>query len=136
MGIFSGVKGFFGGGDAVSAIATVGNVLDNLFTSSDEKLSHQEIRMRIAQQPHMVQAEINKLEAGSRFAFAACWRPFIGWVCGLGLANFFLINPWIQWITGQAGPELPYETIMKLTLGMLGLLGTMRTVEKLKGKSK
>jgi hypothetical protein len=137
MGIASGIKGLFGGGvDAVSAIGTVGNVLDNLFTSKDEKLTHEEIRMRIAQQPHMVQTEINKLEAGSRFAFAACWRPAIGWVCALGLFNFFIINPWIQWFTDKPGPELPFEIIMQLTLGMLGLLGTMRTVEKLKGKAK
>jgi hypothetical protein len=54
----------------------------------------------------------------------------------MGCANFFLINPWIQWIANKPGPELPVDTLMQLTLGILGLLGTMRTVEKIKGKTK
>lgn len=133
MGFLSKI---FSVGDAIPAISAVGNVLDNLFTSKDEKLTHEEIRMRIAQNPHMVQSEINKVEAQHRSIFVAGWRPWIGWVCGMGVLNMVLINPWIQWITGAAGPELPHQTIMQLTLGMLGLLGTMRTVEKLKGKAK
>jgi len=133
MGILSKI---FGGGDAIEGVAAVGNVLDNLFTSKDEKLTHQEIRMRLEAQPHMAQVELNKLDAQSRFWFQANWRPFIGWVCGLGVLNMVLLNPWIQWVTGQEGPTLPETVIMQLTLGMLGLLGTMRTVEKVKGKAK
>ena len=133
MGILSKI---FGGGDAVSGISAVGNIIDNVFTSKDEKLTHQEIRMRIAMKPDMAQIEINKIEAQSKHWFAATWRPFIGWVCGMSLLNFFIINPWIQWITGLPGPDLPVQEVMQLTLGMLGLLGTMRTVEKLKGRAK
>lgn len=133
MGLLSKI---FGGGDAIAGVTAVGNVLDNLFTSKDEKLTHEEIRMRIAMKPHMVQTEINKIEAQHRSIFVAGWRPWIGWVCGMGVLNMMLINPWIQWITGLPGPELPADTIMQLTLGMLGLLGTMRTVEKIKGRAK
>ena len=133
MGILSNV---FGGGNAVAGVTAIGNIVDGLFTSKDEKLSHEEVRMRIAQQPHLVQTEINKIEAQSKHWFAATWRPAIGWVCAIGCLNFFLINPWIQWITGEPGPELPFTTLMQLTLGMLGLLGTMRTVEKVKGRAK
>jgi len=126
----------FGADDAIAGVTAVGNIVDNIFTSKDEKLTHKEIRMRIAQAPDMAQIELNKVEAGSRHWFSATWRPFIGWVCGVGVLNMVLINPWIQWITGEGGPALPAQTIMQLTLGMLGLLGTMRTVEKVKGKSK
>jgi len=126
----------FGGDTAIQGVTAVGNILDNLFTSKDEKLTHEEIRMRIAMKPHLVQTEINKIEAQHRSIFVAGWRPWIGWVCGMGVLNMMLLNPWIQWITGQPGPELPANTIMQLTLGMLGLLGTMRTVEKIKGKTK
>ncbi len=133
LGILSNL---FGGDTAVAGVTAVGNVLDNLFTSKDEKLTHEEVRIRLAMQPDMAQTEINKIEAQSKHWFAATWRPFIGWVCGVGVLNMVLINPWIQWITGQVGPELPHDTIMQLTLGMLGLLGTMRTVEKIKGKTK
>lgn len=133
MGLLSKI---FGGDTAIQGVTAVGNVLDNLFTSKDEKLTHEEIRMRIAMEPHMVQTEINKIEAAHRSIFVAGWRPWIGWVCGMGVLNMMLINPWIQWITGLPGPELPAQVIMQLTLGMLGLLGTMRTVEKIKGKTK
>jgi hypothetical protein len=125
-----------GGDTAVAGVTAIGNVLDNLFTSKDEKLTHEEIRMRLAMKPDMAQVELSKIEAQHRSIFVAGWRPWIGWVCGMGVLNMVLINPWIQWITGVAGPELPHATIMQLTLGMLGLLGTMRTVEKLKGKTK
>jgi len=133
MGILSKI---FGADDAIAGVTAVGNIVDNIFTSKDEKLTHQEVRMRIAQAPDMMQGELNKIEAQHRSRFVAGWRPWIGWVCGMGVLNMVLINPWIQWITGQPGPELPHQTIMQLTLGMLGLLGTMRTVEKVKGKAK
>lgn len=133
MGLLSKI---FGGGDAIAGVTAVGNVLDNLFTSKDEKLTHEEIRMRIAMEPHLVQTEINKIEAQHRSVFVAGWRPWIGWVCGMGVLNMVLINPWIQWITAKPGPDLPETVIMQLTLGILGLLGTMRTFEKVKGKTK
>ena len=134
MGLLSKI---FGGnaGAAVQGVTAVGNVLDNLFTSKDEKLSHEEVRIRLAQQPDMAQIELNKIEAAHRNIFVAGWRPFIGWVCGVGLVNMFLINPWIQWFTGQAGPNLPENIIMELVFALLGL-GTLRTIEKIQGRAK
>lgn len=134
MGFFSKI---FGGQAevAVQGVTAIGNVLDNLFTSKDEKLTHQEVRMRLAQQPDMAQIELNKAEAGHRSIFVAGWRPFIGWVCGLGLLNMFMVNPWIQWFTGQAGPNLPEGVIMELVFALLGL-GTLRTMEKVYGRAK
>ena len=32
-----------------------------------------------------VQTKINEAEASHRSVFVAGWRPFIGWVCGIGL---------------------------------------------------
>lgn len=129
------VQKLFGGGQGATAVSAIGSVLDNLFTSKDEVLTHEAILTRLAQAPNMAQVELNKVEAGSRNVFVAGWRPFIGWVCGLGLFNMFLVNPWIQWITGQAGPNLPKDVILELILALLGL-GALRTVEKLKGRAK
>jgi len=126
---------FFGGDTAVAGITAVGSIVDNLFTSKDEKLTHEEVRIRLAQAPDMAQIELNKIEASHRSRFVAGWRPFMGWVGGFGLANMFLINPWIQWITGKTGPNLPESIIMELVFALLGL-GTLRTMEKIKGKSK
>jgi len=132
MGIFSKI---FGASDAVAGVTAVGSIVDNLFTSEDERLSHEEVRIRLAQQPDMAQIELNKIEAQHRNIFVAGWRPAIGWVCGLGLFNMFLINPWIQWITSAPGPNLPKDLIMELVFALLGL-GTLRTIEKIQGKAK
>lgn len=127
----------FGGGVAEVAqpVEAVGNVLDKLFTSDDERMSRQEALAKLAQQPHLAQTEINKLEAQHRSTFVAGWRPAIGWVCAAGLTFPFLINPCIQWWTGQPGPELPLAAMNELIWALLGL-GAMRTAEKLGGKAK
>jgi len=125
----------FGGDTAVAGITAVGSIVDNLFTSKDEKLTHEEVRIRLAQAPDMAQIELNKIEASHRSRFVAGWRPFMGWVGGMGLANMFIINPWIQWITSKPGPNLPEGVIMELVFALLGL-GTLRTMEKIKGKTK
>jgi len=125
----------FGGEGTATAVSAVGSVLDNLFTSKDEVLSHEAILTRLAQAPNMAQTELNKVEAQHRNIFVAGWRPFIGWVCGFGLFNMFLVNPWIQWYTSAPGPNLPKDIIMELVLALLGL-GALRTVEKLKGRAK
>lgn len=125
---------FIGGGVA-DAVTAVGNVADKLFTSDDERLTHEEIKERLRQQPHLAQIELNKVEAQHRSIFVAGWRPFIGWVCGFGLAFGFIINPVIQWYTGQQGFQLPFEYINSLVLALLGL-GSLRSFEKFTGKSK
>lgn len=131
MGWFSAL---FGTGTA-QPIEAVGNVVNALFTSDDERLTHAEVLARIQQAPAMVQAEINKIEAGHRSLFVAGWRPFLGWVCGAGLANVFLLNPWIQWATGAPGPLLPLEAMTELVVALLGL-GALRTAEKFGGRAK
>lgn len=125
------------GGRAVAEpIEAVGNVLDALFTSDDERLDKELIKQRLAQQPALAQAEITKVQAQHRSTFVAGARPFILWVCGFGFLFSFVINPVIQWIMPEVGsPVLPLEVMMELTLAMLGLAG-LRTIEKLQGKSK
>ena len=125
------------GGKAVAEpIEAVGNVLDALFTSDDERLDKEIIKQRLAQQPALAQAEITKVQAQHRSTFVAGARPFILWVCGLGFLFSFVINPILQWIAPESGsPVLPLDVMMELTLAMLGLAG-LRTVEKLQGKSK
>jgi len=123
------------GGNAAQPIEALGNVVDKVFTSDDERLQAQAVMQKIAMQPQILQAEINKLEASHRSLFVAGWRPFLGWVCGVGLLFPFVINPVFQWHTGQLGPELPMDYIMELVVALLGL-GTLRTFEKVKGRAK
>ena len=83
------------------------------------------------------QAEINKVEAGSASLFVAGWRPFIGWVCGAGLAWSFVGQPVATWAIAAFDltatlPLSPTDGLLELVLAMLGL-GGLRTFERLKG---
>ena len=85
------------------------------------------------------QLAVDQAEASNSNMFVAGWRPFIGWVCGSGLAFQFIANPLITWGTQLAGknvpvPSLDLGTLLTLLFGMLGL-GYMRTTEKLAGKA-
>jgi hypothetical protein len=83
------------------------------------------------------QGDINIAEASSASLFKGGWRPFIGWVCGTGLATQFLVAPLATWSATLLGhpiafPPLDMGTLLTLLSGMLGL-GVMRTAEKIKG---
>lgn len=124
------------GADIAEPVEAVGNVLDNLFTSDDERLSHEEVKIRLQQKPILAQTEINKVQAASRSTFVAGARPFLMWVCGVGLAMAFVVNPLIEYfVPGKETINVPLGQIMELTIAMLGLAG-LRTVEKLKGVTK
>ncbi len=120
---------------AASPIEAVGNVFDKLFTSDEEKANAAIILEKLRQHPAELQVEINKIEAGHRSIFVAGARPFILWICGVGLAYTFLVNPTLQWITGSDGPPLSTNYLIDLVIALLGL-GALRTVEKLAGRTK
>jgi hypothetical protein len=83
----------------------------------------------------IAQTEVNKIEASTDI-FRGGWRPFVGWICGLGLGIQFIIAPLFTWVSlllgyGVVFPVLDSDVLMTLLFGMLGL-GTLRTTEKLK----
>lgn len=123
------------GGGIAEPIEAVGNALNKLFPSDVDKKKVEIVMERLRQQPQILQAEIGKLQAQHRSWFVAGARPFITWVCGLGLAFSFVINPILQWWTGSPGPEMPIEHIMPLIVAILGL-GAYRSVEKFGNKTK
>ncbi len=121
---------------AAEPINAVGNVLDSLFTSDEERLDKDIIKQRLAQKPALVQAEITKVQAAHRSTFVAGARPFLMWVCGVGMAMAFIVNPLIEYFTVSKDLiNVPLDQMMELTLAMLGLAG-LRTVEKIQGVSK
>ena len=82
------------------------------------------------------QMEVNKIEAANPSVFVSGWRPFVGWVCALGMASVFIVGPFFEWGSGLAGhstpwPKLDIGPMLTMLAGMLGL-GTLRTVEKIK----
>jgi len=120
--------------DLASPIDAVGNALDKLFTSDDERAQAQIVLEKLRQHPAELQVELNKVEAQSRSVFIAGWRPFIGYVCGLGLFTSFVVSPWMQWF-GFPPVSLPLDAISSLVVALLGL-GGLRTVEKGRGLTK
>ena len=87
------------------------------------------------------QTEILKIDAASDSFFQKGWRPMAAWTCvivGFIYPLVRVVVPWILKVSGVEGiPELPAldsgEMIAMLT-GMLGL-GTMRSIERQKGKA-
>lgn len=85
----------------------------------------------------MGQLEINKVEAASPSLFVAGWRPGIGWACSIGFGYEFVLRPIVNGLLAAAGlpmafPGIETDALTSLLFGLLGL-GTMRTVEKVKG---
>ena len=83
------------------------------------------------------QAAINQVEAAHTSIFVSGWRPFIGWVCGAGLAWAFVVGPMLGWLLPATGvvaalPVLQMEYLLELVVAMLGL-GALRSFEKMKG---
>ena len=85
------------------------------------------------------QLEVNKAEATTDM-FRGGWRPAVGWVCVVGLAYQFILQPLLPWLVALFGAQVPplpaidNETLMVLLTGMLGL-GGLRTLERVKGKA-
>jgi len=89
----------------------------------------------------MGQIEINKAEAQHRSMFVAGWRPFLGWGLSFAMLWHFVLAPITIFGFSYAGvtaPDLPVfdmDSLLTVLMGMLGL-GGLRTVEKIKGKTK
>lgn len=84
------------------------------------------------------QLEVNKEEAKNASIFVSGWRPFVGWIGGMGLAYVALVEPVSRFVatviynyTGTF-PVIDTTITFQILLGMLGL-GGMRTFEKYSG---
>ena len=84
----------------------------------------------------MANMTTNIEEAKSGSMFRGGWRPFVGWVCGMGMALNFVIMPMfgpvIETYTPVVMNPLDLSTMMPVLIGMLGF-GAMRGYEKTKG---
>jgi hypothetical protein len=130
-------------------IPVAAQLLDKLIPDPQAKAQAQLELLRLQQsgelrtleadlQMAIAQTDVNKAEAYSGDAFRGGWRPMAGWVCSLGLAYTFLIQPLLAWASIANGwpapPKIDMDTLMGLLMGMLGL-GGFRTFERIKGKA-
>ncbi len=132
---------------ASTVVESVSNGISNLATgirsaitgemSPEKKAELEKIALEAENLQKHTQLEINLAEAQHQSVFVAGWRPFIGWVCGLSLANNYILRPWAIAVLSAAGktfefPVIDLSLMIPIMTGMLGLAG-MRTYEKKQG---
>lgn len=134
------------GAEVAEPVKAIGGVLDELFTSDEERLTKQEALTKLALKPHLAQAAITQAEAQHRSPWVAGWRPGIGWVAGLSLFFFYVPQyvmasyVWVKTIAANEFTALPpypvtADGLLELVLALIGL-GTLRTIEKVQGRAK
>lgn len=115
---------------AAAPIKAIGDIVDDIHTSKEEKLDAEIKLTEVASKLKALQADITKTEASHRSVFVAGWRPFVGWVCGLGLGLNMLMAPLLSpWLTFQTADS---DQLIALVLALCGV-GGLRTVEKARG---
>ncbi len=114
-----------------SLIGPVTGLLDKFVEDKDAKnaLAHEIATMseKHAQELAKGQLDVNKVEAAHKSLFVAGWRPFVGWICGIGLLYNILISQ-ILGIWFKV-PEVDPSLLTPILMGMLGM-GAMRSYEK------
>lgn len=140
-----------------SLLPTLASVIDKVIPNvAERERAKAELALKLAENETEIlklfaaqdqgQIEINKEEAKSSSLFVSGWRPFVGWVCAVGMAWAFVVKPWADWtialfsrfypqLVGFVTPTTNTGELMSLLLGLLGM-GTLRTYEKFKGVSR
>jgi len=136
-------------GDAIASV--IGKVIDRAWPDPTSRAQAAQALAELQQagefkkieqdlQMAQMQADVNKVEAGSADPFTSRWRPCVGYVCAAGLAYASILEPFARVlapILGHDGPLPAVDTTltMQLLFGLLGL-GGFRTYEKAKGAAK
>lgn len=118
------------------------NVVDELFTSDEEREEAKRKLVELEQQGRLAQIQVNMAEARHESVFVAGWRPAIGWICGFALGYTFILQPLLTFILVIFAPDFPVQNLPNLEIGplvtilggMLGLAG-LRTYEKRTGSN-
>tara|TARA_B110000285_G_scaffold139279_1_gene155864 strand:- start:1283 stop:1660 length:378 start_codon:yes stop_codon:yes gene_type:complete len=114
-------------------IGPVTGLLDKFIEDKDQKnaLAHEIATMseKHAMEVAKGQLAVNAVEAAHKSLFVAGWRPFVGWISGIGL----LYNVLIAQVLGIwfKVPEVDPSLLTPILMGMLGM-GAMRSYEKTK----
>lgn len=131
--------------DIPAAISSVSGLIEGILDrvwpnpTDVDKAKIKVLKMEIDRELKILtaQTDINLKEAAHGSIFVSGWRPFIGWVCGVGLLYAAILEP-IMRFTGTVAfeyvgdyPLIDTSLTMQILLGMLGL-GAMRTTEKIK----
>mgnify|MGYP001614536436 CR=1 FL=1 len=130
MGWFSNLIGSEG---VTKPIDAIGNAVDKIFTSDDERLSKAEAMQRLQQELPQLTAQLDQLNAKSSVPLVALARPFCVYVAGF---NFLQLGTAVMWFDKFDIPEWYISSSTTGFLGALGLYGFLRSAEKIAGKIK
>ena len=137
------VLGKIFGGDTIK---TIGNVVDDMHFSGEEKeklkLQFEEIQAKLkSKQMDINLADAQSTAGGLSGFMLRSWRPLIGMSCALAIFWEFVLSKFILFICGLFQyevvniPQLDMGTLMPLVMSLLGM-GALRTFEKTKGVTK
>ena len=130
----------------IAGLFSLGESLINRFFPDESQRTEQMIRLKELEQKGNLaelnafviglqgQLNINAKEAEHKSIFVAGWRPFVGWVGGLGLAYISILEPIMRFIASMSGytgefPEIDTTITLQVLMGMLGI-GVMRSFDK------
>lgn len=127
-----------------AALEVGGKLLDKFFPNPAERAQAELELLRLKNSGELAelanetslataQMAINAEEAKSQSLFVSGWRPFVGWNCGFGLSYQFLVYP-VLVAYNKDIVSLDINTLITLLGGLLGL-GSLRTLEKLRGRN-
>lgn len=128
----------------LSGVFAVGEkLLDRWFPNGEERAkAERDFLMAMREQDMRAaisQLEVNAREAAHPSVWVAGWRPFIGWASGAGFLWATIGQPVLTWASVAHGwpapPAVDSDVLLTVMFGMLGL-GTLRSVEKVKGAAK
>jgi hypothetical protein len=119
------------------------SIIDRLFPDPAEKARAEMEMMTLLQtqdlQRVLAQLEVNAKEAANPSIMVSGWRPFVGWCCGAGFLWATIGQPVFSWVAVAKGwpapPQIDTEVLLYVLGGMLGL-GSLRSIEKVKGATK
>ena len=119
-------------------IGGVGQVIDDLHTSDEERARMDLEARRVEADLQKAQIDVNKIEAAHTNWFVAGARPAVMWICAAARAYAANIDPIGRFLArvlfGYAGdfPVIDTDITLQVLFGILGL-GAYRAVEKVKG---
>lgn len=126
-----------------STIKAVGNIVDELYTSEEEKAAAKLAIKKVEAELKKRQMDINLADAQSKAggisgAIQRIWRPLIGFSCALAIMFEYVVKPFLMFFLATFHietlplPEMDMGTLMPLVMALLGM-GALRTYEKQKG---
>ncbi|MGI9435360.1 MAG: 3TM-type holin [Geminicoccaceae bacterium] len=133
------------GKEIATPVDALGQAVDSIFTSDEERLDKQAVLEKIRTSPYLAALQISMLEAKSKDPFVARARPLVLYTF---CAVFFIQNGLLPvlWWTYQSLVDItvpPPPSLISMDMFMTvvaGVLGTSwiagRSVEKISGKER